>query len=93
MADIDRKPFWTQKKAWEPSLETTVRPYKFENRNKVKSKVIPEDGTNGIEFFIAITLLQFTIAHTEQSWNARNRYKQLTKVLNGDMKDDLGGGP
>ena len=56
MMDIDRKPFWTQKKAWEPSLETTVRPYKFENHNKFKSEEIPDDGTNSIEFFIAITL-------------------------------------
>ena len=48
--------------------------------------MIPDDGTNGIEFFIAITLPQFNIAHTEQGWTHRNRYEQLTKVLNGDMR-------
>ena len=86
MTDIDRKPFWTQKKAWEPSLEQTVRPYKFENNRKIKSEVIPDDGTNGIEFFIAITLPQFTTAYAEQGWTHRNRYEQFTKVLNGDMR-------
>ena len=86
MTDIDRKPFWTQKKTWEPSLETTVHPYKFENRQKVKSEVLPNDGTNGIEFFLALTLLQFKTAYVEQGWTTRNCYEQLTKVLSGAMR-------
>ena len=59
MADIDRKPFWTQQKALEASEEKAIRPFNFEKAEKVKSEVIANDGTNGIEFFIALTILQF----------------------------------
>ena len=86
MTEIDRKPFWTQQKAWEASEEKAMRLFKFENADKVKSEVIADDGTNGIEFFIAITLPQFNRACDEQNWEEAERYEQFTKVLGGDMR-------
>ena len=86
MTDINRKPFWTQQKAWDASEEKAIHPFKFENANKVKSEVIADDGTNGIEFFIALTLPQFNRAHAEQGWQPRERYEQFAKVLGGDMR-------
>ena len=58
MANLDRKPFWTQRKEWDPSIETSIRKQRFENSSKICSKVIPGDGLNGIEFFIALTYAQ-----------------------------------
>jgi len=66
MADLDLKPFWTQRKEWNPSIETTICKQRFENFSKIRSEVIPDDGTNGIEFFIALTYPQFLQAHKEQ---------------------------
>ena len=63
-----------------------MRPFKSENADKVKSEVFPDDGTNGIEFFIALTLQQFTRAYAEQGWTQKARYEQLTKVLGGNMR-------
>ena len=85
MMDINRKPFWTQQKAWETSEEKSIWPFKFENAQKVKLEVIPDDGTNGIEFFVALTLPQFNRAYGEQGWQAHDRYEKFAKVLGGNM--------
>ena len=86
MADLDRKPFWTQQKDWDPSIETSIRKQRFENSSKIRSEVIPDDGLNGIEFFIALTYAQFLQAYKEQDWNEVEGYSQLAKVLNGTLK-------
>ena len=86
MADLDRKPFWTQQKEWDPSIETSIRKQRFENSSKIRSEVIPDDGLNGIEFFIALTYAQFLQAYKEQDWNEVEGYSQLAKVLNGTLK-------
>ena len=44
MADLDRKPFWTQRKEWDPSIETSIRKQRFENFKKIRSEVIPMMG-------------------------------------------------
>ena len=63
MADLDRKPFWTQQKEWDPSIEISIRKQRFENSKKICFEVIPNDGLNGIEFFIALTYSQFLQAY------------------------------
>ena len=83
MADLDCNPFWTQRKEWDPSIETSIRNQRFKNSSKNKSKVIPDDGTNSIEFFIALAYPQFLQAHREQKWTKFEGYSQLAKVLNG----------
>ena len=85
MADFDRKPFWTQQKEWDPSIETSIRKQRFENSFKIRSEVIPDDGTNGIEVFIGLTYPQFLQAHKEQKWTEVEGYSQLAKVLNGTL--------
>ena len=86
MADLDRKPFWTQRKNWHPELETSIRKIRFRNSRRVESEVIPDDGTHGIEFFLALTYPQFAQAYIEQEWSQEQGYTQLTKVLNGTLK-------
>jgi len=86
MANLDRKPFWTQEKEWDPSTETSIRKQRFENSSKIRSVVIPDDGLNGIEFFIALTYTQFLQAYKEQDCNEVEGYSQLAKVLNGTLK-------
>ena len=86
MADLDRKSFWTQQKEWDPSIETSIRKQRFENSSKIHSEVIPNDGTNGMMFFIALTYPQFLQTHKEQKRTEVEGYSQLTKVLNGDLK-------
>ena len=46
----------------------------------------PDDGLNGIEFFIALTYTQFLQAYKEQEWTEPEGYSQLAKVLNGTLK-------
>jgi len=58
----------------------------FENSTKIRSEVIPNNGLNGIEFFIALTMPQFQEAYKEQQWTETEGYTQLTKVLNGTLK-------
>ena len=65
MANLDRKPFWTQRKEWDPSIKTSIRKQRFENSSKNRSEVIPDEGTNSIEFFIWITYPRFLQAHKE----------------------------
>ena len=48
--------------------------------------MIPNDGTNGIEFFIGLRHPQFLQAHKEQKWTKVEGYSQLAKVLNGTLK-------
>ena len=86
MADFDRTPFWTRQKQWDATLETSIRKHRFENSRKVRSEVIPDDGTNGIEFFIGLTYPQFLQAYKEQSWTEVEGWSQLAKVLNGTLK-------
>ena len=86
MADLDRKPFWTQRKEWDPSIETSIRKQRFENFKKICSKVIPNDGTNGIEFCIVLTYPQCLQAYKEQDWTEVEGYSLLVNVLNGNLK-------
>ena len=65
MVDFDRTPFWTSQKQWDAVLETSIRKQRFENSRKVRSEVIPDDGTNGIEFFIGLTYPQFLQAQKD----------------------------
>ena len=74
MANFDRKPFWTQRKEWDPSIETSVYKQRFENSSKIRSEVIPDDGTNGIECFIVLAYPQFLQAHTDQKWTEVEGY-------------------
>jgi len=48
--------------------------------------VIPNDGTNGIEFFIGLTYPQFLQANKEKEWTEVEDYSQLAKVLKGTLK-------
>ena len=86
MADSECKAFWTQRKEWGPSIETFIRKQRFENSSKVRSEVIPNDGTNGIEFFIGLTYPQFFQSNVEQKWSQVEGYSQLAKVLNRTLK-------
>ena len=86
MADLDRKPLWAQRKDWDPSIETSICKQRFKNSYKIRSEVIPNDGTNGIEFFIGLTYPRFLQAHKEQKWTEEEGYSQLAKVLNGTPK-------
>ena len=86
MADLDREPFWTQQKEWDPFIETSIRKQLFDNSSKIKSEVIPDNEMNGIELFIGLTYTQFLKAHKEQKSSEVEGYSQMTKVLNGTLK-------
>ncbi len=86
MADLDRKPFWTQQKAWYSKLETSICKIRFRNSCRVESEVIPDDRTHSIEFFISLTYQQFLQVYSEQKWSKVQGYTWLTKVLNGTLK-------
>ena len=86
MADLDREPFWTKQRAWTPADETETRKVRFENRNKIRSEVLPCDGSFGIEFLLALTLPQFNDAYKEQNWESHEGYTKFGSVLTGDMK-------
>ena len=45
-----------------------MRKQRFENSSQIRSEAILDDGTHGIEFFIALTYPKFLQAHKEQKW-------------------------
>jgi len=85
MADLDRKPFWTQRKEWDPSIKTSICKQRFRNSSKIRSEVIPDDGTNVIEFFIGLTNPQLLQAHKEQKSTKVEGY--LLSACQSDQQD------
>jgi len=87
MSDLDRGPFYTYKKAWDPTIETENHKVRwdktFSSGRKAKSEALPDNGEYGIEFLLGITIPQFEQAHKEQEWDPKERYSQFLKVLNG----------
>ena len=86
MADMDRAPFWDLKKGWSLLDETETRKVRFEKKGKPRSEVLPCDGTNTMEFLIALTLPQFEEAYKEQDWTAAEAYTQFAKCLTGELR-------
>ena len=48
--------------------------------------MIPDDGANGVEFFIGLMYPQFLQANVDQKWSQVEGYSQLAKGINGSLK-------
>ena len=77
MANLDRGPFWTKQKAWEPADELETHKVHFESQSKTCLEVFPCDRTFGIKFLLANTLPQFLEAYKEQKWNYNEGYTKF----------------
>lgn len=89
MTHFDREAFFVLDKAWKESadlpakilFETTV-----ERTKRVKTSVTPDNGKQGIEFFLGVTLSKFKDAKKEMNWDGPESLAAFRKCLQGSMK-------
>ena len=71
MTYLELEPFWTMEKTWSDDHEHKINKIRFEktqtNGKRCRSKVTPDSGRFGVEFYLSLTKPQFDIARHDQN--------------------------
>ena len=89
MAHLDREPFFTLKKTYKDSADTTFEIHRFEKQDRtkrIKTTVTKEMGHDGIDFTLEKTVTKFKEVQNEHMWRDDVKWTNFRRCPVGPRK-------